>query len=97
MAGTKPRESESLDPGLRAPGESAQEKTGEIRRFLLRIAKKKGIRVKEYKSQEPCDLWFCRLESLDNYSTAVSYSSADAALIMAFFAYLDPSFSFLNE
>lgn len=65
----------------------------EVVRFLLAYAKKKGIRVKQTRSESD-GLYFCRLENLDSFSTAVSAAGENEALVMAFLSFLEPEFKF---
>lgn len=69
----------------------------EIRRFLLRFAARRGIRIKEHLSETPPGpCWFVRLEDATNMATAVSYEGPDNALVMAFLSFENPAYNFLD-
>jgi hypothetical protein len=86
-----------LDASRDADPEPPPQRCSEIRRFLLRFAQRRGLRVQEHHSDFPESLWFCRLESGDNGATSVSAESADNALTMAFLAFENPAYNFLDE
>ncbi len=72
----------------------------EIRRFLLKFAARRNIRVQEYKSGP--NAWYVHLQAPDGDSsnwktaTSVSQESADSALTMAFLSLSNREMDFLD-
>lgn len=77
----------------------------EIRAFLLRYAKKKGLLVREHISDLPNEkhtgksAFYCHVQDKEGLSTAtaISYEGPDNALCMAFLQWHNPELDFLAD
>ena len=72
-----------------------KEDLGEIRPFLMKMARKRKLEIREYISQD--NSFFVTIEKKGYPQViAISRESMQNALVKAFFAFLDSEFNFID-